>query len=109
MSILDAIGHLDRIAFEEVSVSGTGRIETFEADVQIEADGEDYAFLASRIYTHQDGPDGDDFYPAQTETSVQQGIELALREYVQSNEAFEFLCGEADKDPDIKRNLLRAA
>lgn len=108
MNILDAIGHLNRIAFEEVSVDGTGRIETFEVDVQIEVDGDDYVFLASRIYTHQDSLDGDGFYPAQTETSVQQAIELALREYVQSKDAYERLCELAD-DEGLRCYLMEAA
>lgn len=108
MNILDAIGHLNRVAFEEVSVSGTGRIETFEADVQVEVDGDDYVFFASRIYTHQDGPDGDGFYPARTETSVQQGVELALREYVQSTGAYKRLCELAD-DEGLRSYLMEAA
>lgn len=108
MNVLDAIGHFNRVAFEEVSVSGTGRIETFEVDVQVEVDCGDYVFLASRIYTHQDGPDGDGFYPAQTETSVQQGVELALREYVQSKDAYERLCELAD-DEGLRCYLMEAA
>lgn len=104
-----AIGHLERVRFDEANVAGTGRIEAFEADIQVEADGDDYVFLASKIYTYQDGKDGVDYYAAQMETAVQQGIELALREHVLNDEkAYEFLCGEV-ADTEIERNLLRAA
>ena len=110
INTLDAIGSLERVSFEEVMVPDLGSIQTFEADIQVEADGDDYVFLASRIYTHQiDGEGEFDFLPAKTDTSVQLGIELAFREHVESNKAYEFLCEQADEDTDIKRNLLRAA
>jgi hypothetical protein len=107
-NLLDAIGSLSRVAFEEVYIPDMGSIQTFEADIQIEADGCDYVFRALRIYTHQTGKDGDGFFTAKLDTSTQQRIALALKSFVEGDAQYERLCELADEE-GLRAYLMEAA
>ena len=109
MNLYDTIGHIDRVLFEEVAVNESGRIETFQADVHVQADGCDYVFTPAKIYVHQTGPDGDDFFPAKTETRLQQLSEMALRVHVHTDpKAIEYLTELADAE-GLSIHLMEAA
>ena len=60
MNRLDAIGHLERVAFEDIMVPDLGTILWCEADFQVEADEDAYAFFVRQIYTQQSCPEGTD-------------------------------------------------
>lgn len=109
MSILDAIGALDRVTFEDVFVPDLGTIIWFEADIQVETDCCDYVFNVTKIYTQQiDGEGQEGFLPALTDSATQQAIELALRTYVESDKGvYEGLCEMADEQG--LRNWLTVA
>lgn len=109
MSILDAIGTLERVAFEEVYVPDLGTVIWFESDIQVETDCCDYVFLITKIYTQQiDGEGRESFLPALTETATQQAIELALRTYIDSDKGvYAGLCEMADEQG--LRNWLTVA
>ena len=104
-----AIGHLERVRFEEVSVDGTGRIETFEADIQVEADGDDYVFMPVQIYTHQNAPDGDGFFPCMNDTGAQMCIEMALQYHVTNDTDANIYLAKMADDEGLRPELLRAA
>ncbi len=108
-NLLDAIGNLQSVAFEEVYIPDMGSFQTFEADIQIEADGCDYVFSTLRIYTHQPGKDGDGFFTAKLETATQQRIVLALKSFIENDRAtYERLCELADAE-GLRVHLMEAA
>lgn len=109
MNQRDFTPHLERVDFEEADVKGTGQIETFQADVNVEFDGGSYVFIPTQIYTHQkDGEGKFGFLAAQMKTSVQQGIELAFREHILSGDGDKEL-NEAARIAGLDSELLRAA
>ena len=107
-NLLDAIGNLQSVAFEEVYIPDMGSIQTFEADIQIEADDCDYVFRALRIYTHQPSKDGDGFFTAKLDTSTQQRVVLALKSFVEGDAEYERLCELADGE-GLRAYLMEAA
>lgn len=108
MNQRDFTPHLDRVAFDQADVAGTGRIEAFEADVLVEFDGGSYVFIPTQIYTHQKVEGGFAYRAAQMGTAVQQGIELAFREHILNGDGDEELIKAAD-DAGLRPELLRAA
>ena len=108
MNQRDFTPHIDRVAFEEADVKGTGRIESFEADVNVEFDGGSYVFIPTQIYTHQKVEGGFAYRPAKMGTDVQQGIELALREHILNGDGDKELIEAAD-EAGLRPELLRAA
>tara|TARA_R110000868_G_scaffold177787_1_gene416831 strand:- start:639 stop:971 length:333 start_codon:yes stop_codon:yes gene_type:complete len=98
MNRLDAIGHLERVAFEDIMVPDLGTILWCEADFQVEADEDAYAFFVRQIYTQQSCPEGTDgFFPARTDTAAQIVLELELRNFLESEPAIrQQLCELAD-------------
>lgn len=109
MSISDAIGTLEHVAFEDVFVSDLGTVIWFHADIQVKTDCCDYVFLVTKIYTKQiDGEGQQSFLPALTHTATQQAIELALRTYIDSDKGvYDGLCEMADEQG--LRNWLTVA
>lgn len=107
-NLLDAIGELERVDFEEVYIPDMGSFQTFEADVQVEADGCDYVFSALEIYTHQTGPDGDGFFPAKMRTATQRRVVLALRLFIEGDAEYDRLCELADAQ-GLQKFLMEAA
>lgn len=98
MGMLDAIGHLDRVPFEDTMIPDLGTMLWFEADFSVEADNGSYAFFVQKIYTQQVSPEGGDgYFLAPTNTSAQIILEQELRSYVQSSQRVqEQLCELAD-------------
>lgn len=98
MGLLDAIGHLDRVSFEDTMVPDLGTMLWFEADFRVEADNGSYAFFVCQIYTQQASPEGDEgYFPAPTNTSAQIILELELRSFLEiSQKVQEQLCELAD-------------
>jgi len=102
MNQRDFTPHLDGVAFDQADVAGTGRIEDFEVDVNVEFDGGSYVFIPTQIYTHQKVEGGFAYSPAKMGTAVQQGIELAFREHILNGDGDAVLieaAGEAGFDP----------
>ncbi len=108
MNQRDFTPHIDRVAFEEADVKGTGRIESFEADVNVEFDGGSYVFIPTQIYTHQKVEGGFAYCTAKMGTDVQQGIELALRTTFRTTQTQTSISKMAD-DEGLRPELLRAA
>lgn len=97
MSILDAIGQLDRVPFQDVHVPDLGMVVWFQADIQVEKLDDSYHFEVLQIYTQHDGGEGDDsFKPALKNTATQVALEFELRTFLTS-------------DPDINEQLCEAA
>ena len=108
MNQRDFTPHIDRVAFEEADVKGTGRIESFEADVNVEFDGGSYVFIPTQIYTHQKVEGGFAYCTAKMGTDVQQGIELALREHILNGDGDAVLI-QAAHDAGFDHLLAEAA
>ncbi|WP_306257838.1 hypothetical protein [Pararhizobium sp. IMCC21322] len=98
MGMPDAIGHLDRVSFEDTMVPDLGTMLWFEADFSVEADSGSYAFFVQRIYTQQASPEGaEGYFPVPTNTAAQIILELELRSYLETNQGVrELLCELAD-------------
>lgn len=87
MGMPDAIGHLDRVSFEDTMIPDLGTMLWFQADIQVEAEDGSYAFFAQRIYTQQISPDGSEgYFLVPTNTAAQIILELELRSFLQSSE-----------------------
>ncbi|MEH6725026.1 MAG: hypothetical protein V7703_02630 [Hyphomicrobiales bacterium] len=87
MGILDAIGHLNKVPFEDMMIPDLGTVLWFQADFQVEAEDGAYAFFSQQIYTQQTSPEGaDGYFPVPTNTAGQLILELELRNFVQSSE-----------------------
>lgn len=99
MGILDAIGHLERISFEDTMIPDLGTMLWFQADIQVEAEEGSYAFFAQQIYTQQTSPEGSEgYFPAPINTSAQIILELELRNFVENSEqVYKLLCQLADE------------
>ncbi len=99
MGILDAIGHLNKVPFEDTMIPDLGTMLWFQADFQVEADDDAYAFFAQQIYTQQPSPEGSDGYvPVPTNTAAQLVLELELRNFLQSSrDVYEYLSNLADE------------
>ncbi len=88
MGMLDAIGHLEKIPFEETLIPELGTILWFQADFQVEADDGSYAFTTLQIYTQQLSPEGfEGYFPALLHTALQSSLDLELRCFLQSDQA----------------------
>jgi hypothetical protein len=98
MGILDAIGHLEQVPFEDMMIPDLGTVLWFRADFQVEADNGVYAFIVQKIYTQQPSPDGPDgYFPAPANTAAQIILERELRNFLQSSEEiYEQLSSLAD-------------
>lgn len=98
MGMPDAIGHLDRVSFEDTMIPDIGTMLWFEADFSVEADNGSYAFFVQQIYTQQVSPEGHEgYFPVPADTAAQIVLELELRSFLQSSERVqEQLCEMAD-------------
>lgn len=109
INTLDAIGSLERVSFEEVMVPDLGSIQTFEADIQVEADCGDYIFRVVRVYTHQAGADGDGFFSAQLNGRLQIDTALALRTFVETDPSQIARLEELADEAGLRQMLREAA
>lgn len=100
MSILDEIGHLNRVPFEDMYVPDVGSVIWFQADISVEKDGDGYHFVVQQIYTQHDaGEDNESFKPALKNTATQVAIEFELRTFLANDpHVYEQLCEAADRE-----------
>lgn len=99
MGMLDAIGQLERVSFEDTMIPDLGTMLWFQADFSVEADDGSYAFFVQQIYTQQASPEGTEgYFTIPTNTAAQIVLELELYSFLQSSElVHEQLCELADE------------